>query len=52
MDSLPRTTAAARHPATSWSRRLLVHLFWFTIATAFVGILLLSYGLDLSPGFF
>jgi len=52
MDSLPRTTATTRHPATSWSRRLLIHLFWFVVAAAFVGILLLTYGLDLSPGLF
>jgi hypothetical protein len=52
MDSLPGTSATTRHPTTSWSRRLLVHVFWFIVAAAFVGILLLTYGLDLSLGFF
>ena len=52
MDSLPRTTATTRQPTTSWSKRLLLQAFWFMVAAAFVGILLLTYGLDLSPGFF
>ena len=52
MDSLPRTSTTTRRPTVSWSRRLLVHLFWFIVAAAFVGILLLTYGLDLSFGFF
>lgn len=52
MDSLPRTTATTGHATTSWSRRLLVHAFWFIVAATFVAILLLTYGLDLSPGFF
>jgi hypothetical protein len=29
-----------------------VHLAWLIVAAAFVGILVLSYGLDLSAGFF
>jgi hypothetical protein len=31
---------------------VLVHLGWFAAAVLFVAILVLSYGLDLSPGLF
>jgi hypothetical protein len=29
-----------------------VHLAWFAVAAAFLAILMLTYGLDLSAGFF
>lgn len=52
MDALPRTTSTARHTTGLWSKRILLHLGWFVVAAAFIGLLLLTYGLDLSPGFF
>jgi hypothetical protein len=52
MDALPRTTATTQRATASWSKRLLIHLAWFVVATVFVGLLLLTYGLDLSVGFF
>jgi hypothetical protein len=52
MNALSRTRSTARHATTSWSKRILVHLAWFVAAALFVGALLLTYGLDLSPGFF
>jgi hypothetical protein len=51
MDALSRRATTIRATAT-WSKRLLVHLAWLIVAAAFVGILVLSYGLDLSAGFF
>lgn len=30
----------------------LIHLIWFGVASLFVSILILTYGLDLSPGLF
>ena len=38
------TKVASHHP--------LVHLAWFCAAGVFVSILLMTYGLDLSPGLF
>ena len=50
MNALSRT--ATKRATASWSKRILVHLAWFIVAALFIGILLLTYGLDLSPGFF
>jgi hypothetical protein len=52
MNALSRTRSTARRATTSWSKRILVHLAWFIVAALFVAALLLTYGLDLSPGFF
>lgn len=52
MDALSRSRTTTDRAVTSWSRRILVHLAWLVAAAAFVAILLLTYGLDLSPGFF
>jgi len=50
MDAFSRSQA--RSTARPWLRRLAIHLAWFVAATLFVAILLATYGLDLSPGFF
>jgi hypothetical protein len=52
MNALSRARSTARRATTSWSKRFLVHLAWFIAAALFVAALLLTYGLDLSPGFF
>jgi hypothetical protein len=52
MDALSRSRATTKHATASWSKRILVQLAWLAAAAAFVTILLLTYGLDLSAGFF
>lgn len=52
MNALSRTRPTTKRATESWSKRILVHLAWFIVAALFIGILLLTYGLDLSPGFF
>ena len=52
MNALSRTRTATRRATASLSKRILVHLAWFIAAALFIGVLLLTYGLDLSPGFF
>ena len=52
MNVLSRSRTTTGRATTSWSKRVLIHLAWFIAAAAFVAILLLTYGLDLSPGFF
>ena len=52
MRTVSRTRTTTPRATTSWSRRILVHLAWLILAAAFVGLLILTYGLDLSPGFF
>ena len=52
MNALSRTRATTRRATASWSKRILVHLAWFIAAALFIGALLLTYGLDLSPGLF
>jgi hypothetical protein len=52
MDALSRPRARTDRATASWSKRILVHLAWLAVAAAFVTILLLTYGLDLSAGFF
>lgn len=52
MDALSRSRATTDRATTSWSKRILVHLAWLVAAAVFVTILLLTYGLDLSPGLF
>ena len=50
MRTVSRTTTP--RATASWPRRILVHLGWLILAVGFVGLLILTYGLDLSPGFF
>lgn len=52
MDALSRIRTRAGRAATVWLTHLLVHLGWFAVAAVFVGVLLLTYGLDLSVGLF
>ncbi len=52
MNALSRTRTTTNRTAASWSKRILVHLAWFIVAALFIAALLLTYGLDLSPGFF
>jgi hypothetical protein len=46
------TQVAARETHKASEKPILVHLGWFSAAVLFVAVLYLSYGLDLSPGFF
>ena len=52
MNALSRTRTTTNRATASWSKRILIHLAWFIVAALFIGILILTYGLDLSPGFF
>ncbi len=48
--ALKRPTIVSKAPPKKLN--LLVHALMFGAATLFVGLLLLTYGLDLSPGLF
>jgi len=52
MSTVSKTRATTPRATVSWSRRILVHLGWLLVAAAFVALLILTYGLDLSPGLF
>ena len=52
MNALSRTRTTTGRATTSWPKRILSHVAWFIVAAAFITILLLTYGLDLSPGLF
>ena len=52
MNALSRARSTTKRATSSWSKRILIHLAWFIAAALFIAALLLTYGQDLSLGFF